>query len=313
MERQKRIGVSLAIALVMSLCAATTTYGQDDDGQDPFQQGQQLLGQGKFAEAAEAFKEAVEADEENANAIFFLGYCQHMAGDLENALKTHKKAAEFEQFAPIATYNIGCANSLLGNREQAFAALNKAVELGYQDENQFNTDSDLDSLRLDNRFAVLMARVVENEELETQLVKAQELLNEGEFADAAEVYTSLIDENKDNGFVVFRLGYALHGAGQLDEALEYHERATEFRPFKGIANYNLGCAYSLKGEKELAIESLKKAAKAGFTNLNYLREDPDLDSIREEPGFVQLIEWIESESNDGDSDDESDSDDGEDR
>lgn len=294
-----------AICLLMfGLCTASNAVGQDDDGQEKFQEGQRLLNEGKFEEAAKAFKAVVEADDENAGAAFFLGYTLHMSGNLEEALKAHKHAATFEQFEGIATFNIGCANALLNNRDAAIEALNDAVKLGYQDENQFATDGDLDSLRLDNRFAVLMARVIEDEELEEALEKAQELLNDQDFAAAADVYQGVVDEHKDNGFVAFRLGYALHGAGKIDEAIELHERAAKHAPFRGIATYNLGCAYSLKGEKDLAIEALTKAVDAGFVRLDYMNSDSDLDSLREDERFVSLLEKVEDmakkSSSDGD-------------
>ena len=56
--------------------------------------------------------------------------------------------------------------------------------------------------------------------------------------------------------------------------------------------YNLTCAYSLKGDKRRAIESLAKAVQKGFTNLRELERNEQLDPIREEPRFKKILEEV---------------------
>ena len=42
-------------------------------------------------------------------------------------------------------------------------------------------------------------------------------------------------------------------------------------------------------EKKLAIDSLKKAVRAGFVQYDWMKNDPDLDNIRNESEYVELM------------------------
>ena len=92
---------------------------------------------------------------------FQLAYDTQMAGRIDRAMELHKLAAEFENYKGIATYNLGCAWALKGNKENAFAALNDAITFGFDDVGQFQSDKDLNSLRQDERFDEIIARLTQ--------------------------------------------------------------------------------------------------------------------------------------------------------
>jgi C-terminal processing protease CtpA/Prc len=98
-----------------------------------------------------------------------------------------------------------------------------------------------------------------------------------------------VEDDKSNDFACYRLGYALHGAGKLDEAIEYHERATKFPATKGIGNYNWGCALSLQGKPDEAMEKLEAAVENGFLPLSAYENDPDLENVRSTEAFQELL------------------------
>jgi mannose-6-phosphate isomerase-like protein (cupin superfamily) len=53
--------------------------------------------------------------------------------------------------------------------------------------------------------------------------------------------------------------------------------------------YNLACCEALAGRKEDAVEHLRRALERRPQLKELAREDSDLDAIREEPGFVELV------------------------
>ncbi len=260
-------------------------------------QGQELVGSQDFNEAAAVLKQAVDMDEHNANAWFLLGYALHMDKQLEAALDAHKKAAEFDgSTKAVATYNVGCALTLLGRPAEAMDALRQAVELGYRDADQFRTDPDLFAIQPTTEFAKLLASVEEKSALIEKLDEAQRAIDEENYEDAAKVYREILSEDSENAFACYRLGYALHAAGKLDEAIKYHERATKFPGIRGIAAYNWGCALSLQGKKDSAIAKLKDAVKSGFVRLDAYQNDPDLNNLREESAFRELLAGLEAKT-----------------
>ncbi|MDR2039510.1 MAG: hypothetical protein LBQ60_16425 [Bacteroidales bacterium] len=56
--------------------------------------------------------------------------------------------------------------------------------------------------------------------------------------------------------------------------------------------YNLACIYSLTKNKKKAMENFEKAVKHGYTNYSHIKSDTDLDYIRKEKRFVQLMDEI---------------------
>jgi len=58
-------------------------------------------------------------------------------------------------------------------------------------------------------------------------------------------------------------------------------------------HYNLCCSYSLLGNIDSALASLTTAVNLGFTDVQHMRGDSDLDAIRYTPQFTQIINDIE--------------------
>jgi hypothetical protein len=142
------------LALLAPLApAAPQTPGA---GSPELQRANQLMGQGQFASAADAFRAILDGDDTNAAAWFGLGYCRHAQGDMEGALEGHVKAAAAPAFAPTASYNAACACARLGRVDDAFAWLAKARAAGFASWGLVATDTDLAALRGDERLAAYL-------------------------------------------------------------------------------------------------------------------------------------------------------------
>jgi hypothetical protein len=87
------------------------------------------------------------------------------------------------------------------------------------------------------------------------------------------------------------LGLARLHLGRPEEAIGPLESAAQLGA--GPQNqYNLACAYARTGHKDAALRSLGAAIDAGFSDSRTLAEDPDLESLRGEPRFVELSRRI---------------------
>ncbi len=60
-----------------------------------------------------------------------------------------------------------------------------------------------------------------------------------------------------------------------------------------ILFYNMACLYSLMGKKRLALRMLRKAIKAGYSDLRWLKKDKELDIIRNTKTFKLIIKYLE--------------------
>jgi MoxR-like ATPase len=53
--------------------------------------------------------------------------------------------------------------------------------------------------------------------------------------------------------------------------------------------YNLACAQALSGRREKALDALRAAVDAGFSDRRLLETDSDLDSLRRSDAYRQIV------------------------
>jgi tetratricopeptide (TPR) repeat protein len=81
--------------------------------------------------------------------------------------------------------------------------------------------------------------------------------------------------------------------GRYAEGLQIDKRLCQLRPGDALVHYNLACSYALLKRPEQAIKTLRRAVELGYRDFRYLREDKDLESIRHDPRFRQLLREYE--------------------
>lgn len=98
--------------------------------------------------------EAYEMGAGEAMGDFFTLYRE---GNYADALAACLTAAETHPGNPLVLYNIGCLEALLGNKEEALAALSDSLPAWAPFKELAKTDDDLNALRDDPRFQKLVA------------------------------------------------------------------------------------------------------------------------------------------------------------
>jgi tetratricopeptide (TPR) repeat protein len=81
--------------------------------------------------------------------------------------------------------------------------------------------------------------------------------------------------------------------GRYAEGMQIDKRLVQLRPSDPLAHYNLACSYALLKRPEQALKTLRRAVELGYRDFRYMREDRDLDSIRHDPRFRQLMREFE--------------------
>ena len=85
-------------------------------------------------------------------ALTLLGELYTRKGFYDKGLMIDKKLACLQPENGVVFYNLACSYSLLGDLENSFQALKKAIELGYDELAYMLVDEDLKNLRQDKRF-----------------------------------------------------------------------------------------------------------------------------------------------------------------
>ena len=97
--------------------------------------------------------------------------------------------------------------------------------------------------------------------------------------------------------VLVCLARVLMRLGRHEEGLEVHERLVRLIPRNPIVHYNLACSQALCERSEDALDSLRSAIHLGYDDVDYMRRDEDLVSLREDPAFEALASAILLKSN----------------
>jgi tetratricopeptide (TPR) repeat protein len=103
-------------------------------------------------------------------------------------------------------------------------------------------------------------------------------------------YEGIIKEKPDYVNALVALAEAYTAEGHYTEGLEIDKRLARLCPKDPIVRYNLACSYALTEQREKALEALVQAVKLGYRDFNYLRKDPDLKSLHQDPKFTALME-----------------------
>jgi serine/threonine protein kinase/Tfp pilus assembly protein PilF len=257
--------------------------------------------------AIQLFKKAIELDPRYAGAYAGLGeayanlYQDFERKDawLDKAIESSLRALMYDSTLSDAYAALSLAYWNKDSQDEALTASQKAIE---RDPNNFigywilgriyhGTDKDREAVDLFNKVIAL------NPDFysvygDLQIVYAR--LGEKEKYDetlrtALKVYERYLSQHPDDARGHMYFATDLAQVGRKDEAKLEAARALELSPDDPLMLYNATCFYAQMGEKHLALETLKTAIAAGYANFDWLKRDTDLDSIRNEPAYIELM------------------------
>jgi tetratricopeptide (TPR) repeat protein len=101
------------------------------------------------------FEGIARRDPDYIEALQVLGDAYTKTGQWEKGLLVDQRLARLCPENPLVFYNLACSYSLMKSIDEAFAALDRAVQLGYNDARWLAKDPDLENLRHDSRFETI--------------------------------------------------------------------------------------------------------------------------------------------------------------
>jgi tetratricopeptide (TPR) repeat protein len=91
--------------------------------------------------------------------LMFLGNLYTADGMYEKGLMVDVKLSKLKPCDSVVHYNLACSYSLLESVNKALASLGKAIDLGYNDIKHLENDSDLDGLRAEAGYEMLINKL----------------------------------------------------------------------------------------------------------------------------------------------------------
>ena len=77
-------------------------------------------------------------------------------GQYEKGLELDRRLARLKPRSPVVHYNLACSLSLVGAADESLEALVRAIHLGYNDFDHMRVDPDLENVRRDPRFEMIL-------------------------------------------------------------------------------------------------------------------------------------------------------------
>jgi tetratricopeptide (TPR) repeat protein len=106
---------------------------------------------------------------------------------------------------------------------------------------------------------------------------------------AVERFEQMARRSPESGEDFYHSGKELLRLGRYDLAERAFRLSARRGHRIGASLYNAACALSLEGRRAEALDLLQQALEAGFDDPKLIRTDEDLEPIRSEPGFRELV------------------------
>jgi tetratricopeptide (TPR) repeat protein len=104
-----------------------------------------------------------------------------------------------------------------------------------------------------------------------------------------EFYDTLLRRVPDFAEVLRAQASNLTVKGRLKDGLKVDQRLVAIRPADPTAHYNLACRYALLKQRDLALQTLRRAVELGYRDFRFMIQDTDLDSVHKDPRFRALL------------------------
>lgn len=89
--------------------------------------------------------------------------------------------------------------------------------------------------------------------------------------------------------VIELLGGLYTKTGRISDGLRMDRKLVKLQPTNATAHYNLACSYALSNRPLDALDTLRVAHKLGYTDYEWMRQDPDLASLKVDPEFLKIL------------------------
>ena len=84
--------------------------------------------------------------------------------------------------------------------------------------------------------------------------------------------------------------------GRIADGLRMDRRLVRLQPTNPTAHYNLACSLALSRRRTAALRVLRQAVQLGYRDFDWMRQDPDLEMLKEHPEFQALGEPLSQQS-----------------
>lgn len=245
-----------------------------------------------FDKAEECFAELVELEPTEPSHYYHLALAQRSLGEKTKALKTYEAGIASHPTSSILLYNAGTLMDELGQKNKAAEVLYKSFQgdeyledavnylgvlLGQMKQYRESVQVfDKGLIRFDKSFQLWF-----NRGIVLEMARRQE--------DAVASFDRAYEINREDPMLINYYTGALLKTRDYAKAIRICKQGLNHYPDDAELIYGLSKVYSHMGEKDVAVDLLKRAAELDPAYLVRMKKDLDFKALQNHPGYKSLM------------------------
>ena len=251
-----------------------------------------------YPRAKAAAEKALQLDDTLAEAHTSIANVFFRYLELSKSVSEFERSIQLNPNYPTAHQWYGRLTLLaLGQFDHALVEAKRAVELDPVSPIGHTDVATVYMYMTERRYDEAIAELRNTLEMEPDFYWAHRQLGlalelKGSPAEAIVEFQRAAELNDDPRVLAF-VGHAMASTGKQTEAREMLAKLTEIAKTRYISGYSFAVIHLALGEKNQALDWLEKDAReqTGF-EINFIRVDPYLDSVRGDPRFEALVQKV---------------------
>lgn len=235
-----------------------------------------------------ALLKALSLNSEHIGALGNLAMAYTETNRTEEAVALIKKILEINPNSAEAHFSLGYIYRYAGLNEPAILEMEKAVALDSKNQGYR-------SIIVTYFFAGEFEKAIEagnlfDESAFILLFKGLANLNLGRETEALECFNEVIRIDPGSRQAISSGVAKAYIEGDIEAGISHAETYEQFDSGDAEAWYFISFLYGMLGEKEACIRCLRRAVEGGFFNFPLMSSDKNLDSVRGEAAFKEILE-----------------------
>lgn len=222
----------------------------------------QLHQSGRLRDAEQIYRQILQRDPRNADALHLMGVIAHQEGRHSEAVEWIERAIGIHANVPDFHKNLGGALLELRKYPEAIASYSRAIQLDRQHAAAHNGLGN--ALRAQGRFdeaeeSCRRAMAIRPDYAEAYDSLGNLLRDQGKYAEAIACFQKALELRPGQAESHNNLANALKDHGKLAEAVECYRKALEIRPDAAAIHHNLGIVLNDLARRDEAVFSFLRA------------------------------------------------------
>ncbi len=261
--------------------------------------------------ALKMFSRAIEIDPRYARAFAGIADCRaflYMYGgsaeeNRQEADAASRKALELDADSADAHAARGVALTINGRHDEAAAEFERAIQLDPRLFEAYYHYARACFARGKLERAIELyekASMARPEDYQSPLLVAQSYADLGLAAEAEAarrrgiaLAAARVEMHPEDSRALYMAANGLVALGEGERGLDLARQALAIDPAEPMVLYNVACVQALAGRAEEAMASIEQSVRTGLNQLDWLKNDSNLDLLRSDPRFQALVRYLE--------------------